>query len=487
MGWPAGVELLLEKSSSTELPAYYHVGREITDEDSEIDQYAKSCHLLFEAEYTFSIHDTFRTESSKLKTLFLSEMAKRRKRLLEIANAHIHPSELSEIRKGETGLPDTQAYRLCAALMAKGIKVDRFLRPIEGESVYSELVEGSKGDCFLRLILGESVYSKLKHASFNILKKAYEFGFTDVDQQLPGGYTLLSTHCSSSELPNYQLELIGWLISKGADPLQRLPRSTTTVTHLISANMGKYIYFDFRWANNPDPNPFHQIVDRTPLHQIVDHLLSVRVTDACSCPCSVGGCTTLSVAIRHVIALYDRPWALQDIALKGPAFRKFLQHLIEYNRSDSQPCRSIIRSLTFDGLGLSHSCCTEIDHWAFGLELFRLGGRDQCDLSEIMEEQRDQFKHFESLMAEFEYQFDAYGLPLMDFLQEVWYERMIRYLSHRDPFDAEHHQELRKLDVVLEIDDVEIPLVVQLICDYKRVTAVEDDYDDSRSGHLSSS
>lgn len=95
MGWPAGVELLLEKSSSTELPAYYYVRREITDGDSEIDQYAKSCHLLFEAEYTFSIHDTFRTESSKLKTLFLSEMAKRRKRLLEIANAHIHPSELS--------------------------------------------------------------------------------------------------------------------------------------------------------------------------------------------------------------------------------------------------------------------------------------------------------------------------------------------------------------------------------------------------------
>lgn len=77
--------------------------------------------------------------------------------------------------------------------MAKGIKVDRFLRPIEGESVYSEL----------------------KNTALNILKKAYEFGFTDVDQQLPGGYTpLLSTHCSSSELPNYQLELLVGLFPK---------------------------------------------------------------------------------------------------------------------------------------------------------------------------------------------------------------------------------------------------------------------------------
>ncbi|KAJ5750892.1 hypothetical protein N7533_007920 [Penicillium manginii] len=481
MGWPAGVELLLEKSSSSELPGDYHHGWMgiITDEDSEMGQYAESCNVLFEAEYTFSITHTLRTGSSKLKILFLGEIAKRRKKLLEIAKAHICPSRLSEIRKGETGLPDTNAYRLCAALMAKGIKVDRFLRPIEGESVYSNLAS----EDFMPL--GKSPeYSKSQNESFHILKKAHEFGFTDVDQQLPCGNTLLSIHCSSTPLPKYHLDLIAWLISKGADPLQALiPRSTTTLTHLISANMGQHIYIDFLWANDPDPTPFHQVEDRAPLHQIVNNLLSVRVTDACSCPCSVSGCTALSVAIRRVIGSFDyrAPYrAPEDIAEKAAAFRKFLQHLIEYNRSDSQPCRSIIRSLTFDGLGLAHSCCTEIDdHWNF-----RLRVRDQCDRFEIMEEQRDQFKPFESLVAEFEYQFETYGLPLMDFLQEVWYERMIRYISHRDPFDAEHHQELRKFNVILEMDDVEIPLVVQLICNHKRV--IEDDSDDSRSGRSSS-
>jgi hypothetical protein len=56
---------------------------------------------------------------------------------------------------------------------------------------------------------------------------------------------------------------------------------------------------------------------------------------------------------------------------------------------------------------------------------------------------------------------------------------MIRFLSHRDPFDAAHHEEVGKLSVSLEIDDVEILLTVQLICDRVRVVEDSDDSDDS--------
>lgn len=54
---------------------------------------------------------------------------------------------------------------------------------------------------------------------------------------------------------------------------------------------------------------------------------------------------------------------------------------------------------------------------------------------------------------------------------------MIRFLSHSDPFDAEHHEESRELNVFLRRDEVEIPFVLQVICDQTRV--VEEDPEDS--------
>lgn len=434
MGWPAGVRLLLEEGSTTELPILYHrlYSNEITDEDDKIDRYVDSCKILLEAGYRFSANDIFRTGSDKLKVFFLHELAKRRNSLLEIASARFHPSELSEIRKGETGLPDAQAYRICAALMRNGIDVGHSLRAVEGECLH------------------------VLTAPLDILKKAYELGFTDVTQRPPRGYTPLELYCSYRKA-----EVIDWLISKGANPFERLPRSNTTVTHLLSATLGKGIFWGFYEGNHYDPTPFHQIVD---------HLLSTSLKDACSCPCSVGGCTTLSVAIRVGIDLYYG--RTKDITREAAAFRNSLQFLIEYNQSSSQACHSIIRSLTFDGLGLSHSCCTELGY----LEPW-LHAREKCELFEIMEEQKEQAERFEGLVTEFDSKFHAYGLPLMDFLQGVWYERMIRFISHRDPFDPGHHEEVGKLGVSLEMDDVEIPLVVQYICDQVRV--VEDDSDSS--------
>ncbi|KAJ5984602.1 hypothetical protein N7481_006701 [Penicillium waksmanii] len=391
MGWPAGVRLLLEEGSNTHIPILYHCGfRAITDEDSEIDKYVDSCKILLEAGYMFSASDISRTEieSNKLKVVFLHELAKRRNSLLELANARFHPSELSEIRKGETGLPDTQAYRICAALMRKGIDVAHSLTAVEGEFLHCEA------------------------APLDILKKAYELGFTDVTQRPPQGYTPLELYCSRHH--GHSLEQITWLISKGANPMERLPRSNMTVTHILSAT------------------------------------LATRV--------GIKHCYYYGVS--------------KDITHMAAVFRNFLQSLINYNQSSSQACRSIIRSLTFDGLGLSHTCCIEIEDGVPWLH-----GREECDLLEIMEEQRDQAEYLERLVAEFESQFDAYGLPLMDFLQQVWYERMIRILSHCDPFDAKHHEEAGKLGVFLEMDDIEIPHVVQYICDQVRV--VKDDSDSS--------
>jgi hypothetical protein len=162
----------------------------------------------------------------------------------------------------------------------------------------------------------------------------------------------------------------------------------------------------------------------------------------------------------------------RNISQAASSFRWFLEIMIDHNQSKLEVCHAIIRNLTFDGLSLSHTCCTEIRWFPPWKHV-----RDESDLQEIREEQTVPLERFEKLVSEFDAQFDALGLPLMDFLQEIWYERMIKFLSERDKYDLEHNEETRKLGISLEVDEIEIPLVVQYICDQVRV--VESDCEDS--------
>lgn len=443
MGWPAGVRLLLKARSGSSLPVLYHQNTHgITDSDNKIHGYFDSCNALLEAGYTISPDDISRSSSNTLTFLFIHELAKRRRELLAIAEAHFPSSELSDLRKGETGIPDACATELCAALKTKGSKIDQTLMALETESIYCHILAP------------------------NILDKIYEAGFIDVDLPLKGGYTPLMARCGLyfyDKMNNSKH--IGWLISKGADPFRKLPGSNTTAFHMITAKLAEYIHWEYKSDSDFDPH-----VALCHLHQIDMHLFSLTTIDECSCSCSLVGCTPLSAAIRTVVDhLFVDNQQITRVAL---GFRKFLEYLIDHNKSKLEVCHAMIRSLTFDGLRLSHTCCIELGYsrpWDYV--------RDESDLQEIREEQRIDLERFEKLVSEFDAQFDVMGLPLMDFLQKIWYERMIKFLSERDKYDAEHAKQTRELGISLEVDEIQIPLVVQLICDQVRV--VESDSEDS--------
>lgn len=444
MGWPAGVRLLLKAQSGIHLPALYHRAylNGIADKDNNIDDYSDCCNILLEAGYTISTYDISRSSSYTLTCLFIPELVKRRRKLLTIAEVNIHPSELSDLRKGETGIPDAYAPELCAALTTKGYKIDRTLMSFEAHSVYSYPLHP------------------------NILDKIYEAGFIDVDLPIRDGYTPLMARCGFSSHGSVNNgKHIGWLISKGADPFQKLPGSNTTVLHWINARLAECIHRDYKSDSHFDP---YDALGH--LHQIDIHLFSLTIRDNCSCSCSLVGCTPLSSAIRAVV---DELFVdYQQITGVASRFRRFLEFLIDHNQSKLEVCHAMIRSLTFDGLSLSHTCCIELRYripWDYV--------RDESDLQEIREEQRIDLERFENLVSEFDAQFDVMGLPLMDFLQKIWYERMIKFLSERDKYDAEHAKQTRELGISLEVDEIQIPLVVQLICDQVRV--VESDSEDS--------
>ncbi|KAJ5392378.1 hypothetical protein N7509_007868 [Penicillium cosmopolitanum] len=446
MGWPAGVTLLLKAQSSIHLPRRYHDpdrgfgGRfGIEDEDNKIDEYVESCNILLKAGYIISHQDIERSSSNILRGLLIKELAKRRRKLLDIAEAHISPGELSDLRKGETGIPDTYAPALCDALIAKGLghKIDQTLMTSERKSLFSY------------------------DLPTEILDNIYEAGFTDVEILPEERCTPLMVQCINSGFWwNSTYMATAWMISNGANPFRKFPGSNTTVLHWINGRLAWQIYLQFQLDGHFDP-----YVVLHHFHQIDMHLFSLSTRDACSCSCSLDGCTPLSIALRNVVD--DLYLGDQHIGQVASCFRRFLEFLLDRTGSQSKHeiCHAMIRSLTFDGLSLSHTCCTKLQ-------------RDESDLQEIREEQKVDLERFEKLVFEFDSQFVALGLPLMDFLQEIWYERMVKFLLERDKYDPEHHEKIRELGINFwEMDEIQIPLVVQLICDQVRV--VESDSEDS--------
>ncbi|CAG8139801.1 unnamed protein product [Penicillium salamii] len=451
MGWPTGVKLLQQALPRTFLPHSYHsehLCQGIKDEDDQINRYIQSCRILIEDGVTIEIDAIVDGSSNIVTRLLIQELAKRRRKLLDIAEAHIHYSVLSDLRNGETGIPDTYAPAICDALTAKGHKIDETLMACQRQSIFC-----------------------LKHHPEN-LDTIYEAGFTDVDLPSTRGLTGLMVQCMYS-FDDQSCMTVAWMISKGADPFRKLPGLETTVLHWINARLGRRIQSEANeiqrgWRSARYFDPYAEIRH---LHQIDMHLFSLSIKDACSCSCSLDGCSPLSIAMRdtvYFLYLGDQP--ISELAY---SFRQFLEFLLHYNQFKVEVCHTLIRSLTFDGLSLSHTCCTELRH-VMPWDCIR----HESDLQEIREEQKLSIGRFEKLVSEFVSQFDALGLSLMDFLQNVWYERMVRFISERDKYDHEHHEKIRELGInCWETDDIEIPLVVQLICDQTRV--VESDSEGS--------
>jgi hypothetical protein len=83
--------------------------------------------------------------------------------------------------------------------------------------------------------------------------------------------------------------------------------------------------------------------------------------------------------------------------------------------------KSIIRSMTFDPLGLAHTCC----HHLKKNGLFVIEDREEEEIQEIREEEQTFLEEFESLVEEFNLKFDCLGLSILDFLREHWHPRIM--------------------------------------------------------------
>lgn len=314
----------------------------------------------------------------------------------------------------------------------------------------------------------------------------YEVGFRGVNHLDSHGFTPLMRGgdflsfrtCDLINLSKIRMEKVVWLISKGADPYQRVPGSNNaTVAHIVGLNVIRTVSFAFCRLEQavPDFQEIYQSWEKTTSQLGRDVFLPGSVEDGCACACSPNGCTTLSVALREIVRFFSR-FSIENAL----CFRQLFQFLVGWTKGNVGIDQAFIRFLTFHALDLKHTCCINHQNDSYPCGDFKLKSRDEDEIEEILDEERLRLKDLEQLMNEFEAKFDELGLPIMDFLDGYWHTRMMSFLSERDPYDEEHVMGARRIGVKLEVE--EEPFFLDNVCLRLFGSKVKDVSDGSSEG-----
>ncbi|KGO53459.1 hypothetical protein PEX2_060660 [Penicillium expansum] len=455
-GWPKGIQILLEAGAARSPTCSDVSCIRYVEENDEEDTY-HSVKLLIEAGCLFDWYDISRCEqngrSSKIKLLLINELAARRKRLWHLAQSCLPAGQLPKLisddeNTGTTTIFDIHTAEIHDRLVKQGVSIDPSLRLNFSEIWY------------------KSVYH-FPEFTAQTLEELYQIGFRGITQVTPEGFMPLviprPRYYSTGSEHNEKwkgMERIAWLVSKGADPYQELPGTSATVTHHLGLTIVDYCLDalpgrrEVKLENQKHYRAWKRMVSEFGK----EFFLLPLVRDRCVCACSPDGCTTMSVTLRHIID-YIPAYRIHE-----PEFwyRELIQFLLCWTRGDTGIGWKVIRFLTFDALGLKHSCCINTPTYPFDFS-FRLKSREEEEVEEILDEQKLGLIELEKILDELKIKFDELGQPVIEFLEGYWHTRMIEFLSQRDPYDEDHVIESRRMGVALEPDECVVPDRVSLL------------------------
>lgn len=305
-------------------------------------------------------------------------------------------------------------------------------------------------------------------------------GFREVDELDGEGLTpLMVRDCPTAyELSNYW-ELVAWLVKKGADLLRRQNKSlykpttknihhpsrngrgqviklnkasSTTATHYLANQMGDFASrHDFRVEKEGiglylgEVEAFSE--QARCLHRQV---LSNALPDCCNCACSTAGCMPYTMMVKYPVTKARRYSYYSNIEVRK-AILQMSQALAQYLDID-QPSlawlrREMIRFNTFERLELRHTCC-EMDYFYdrdYANEVIYEPYDDE-EIHEINNEQAEQLERLESLLIEFQTEYDKSASTFCEFLEGYWTDRMNEVTSEKGPIDDEA---LRDMGIVM--------------------------------------
>jgi hypothetical protein len=378
-------------------------------------------------------------DNSRLRHSFISALVDRRERLQKFAALVLPDEESSRFDLNSGHLLDVQAADVTNAILGLGISVEPALLPSP--------------------ILEQKTVYHTRNLNVSMADMLFEAGFRDVEGTTRDGLTPLLFHTKfvAQRLTNRYISLIKWFISKGGDMYKEDPIRGGTALHHLGWIIGRNT-FEAHDAHNyerPNRNQNVYLALGEEQQQTIVGFLTDEYEDSCTCACSKSGCTAISSTTKGSRGTW-RPWSQSEceptrgISLRTPDGLFLVDnYTADFLEPERQRCpwlpHYILRVMTFDTLGLTHTCHNAKPPWI--LSHSRLS---EEDISEIHSEERFMIQHLESLMAEFDAKLSEVGGTLTSFLKEHWKPRMEEVLNAKDEELDEERRKMRGIGVVLD-------------------------------------
>ncbi|KAK8112464.1 hypothetical protein PG984_012990 [Apiospora sp. TS-2023a] len=285
-----------------------------------------------------------------------------------------------------------------------------------------------------------SVYHYL--TSPDIATVFYEMGFRDISACDNNGRTPLI-----AATRGHYWGYLTWLLGHGADLFSALTITAPSIDRLVTQARGtKPVHHVAQCARRAAI--YHDT--RNCFSIMIEHVSDVDVVDGCSCGCSSHGCDSASVLFREL-------WPGQKEGLK-----KILRCCGTFR--DTKWMESVTRTLTFDALGLTHTCCKYIYLGDSGFAT----RYEIEEVDDIRDFESDDLDLLESLIDDFHARLEEISVAgslqvedYLDFLDSYWSDRIQAELEkkHQNRTWEQEKQDTIQLGVQWEDESVSVSFI----------------------------
>lgn len=367
-------------------------------------------------------------QAEKISCIVAESLVRQRRDLLQLALSNLLTKEINKFGLQEDSLLDEKAFDVVEALRHQDVSVP---------STYDCLQPGS-------IYMWPSLTSL-------IAQKLFDAGFHETNTAFRGYYPLMCRYGDNVSV---------WFEDHGASLYTPIPIPDEHFDASSDADRSMPIYptihflmrclGERRWVDLPKE-----------ISRQLSRLLNDKISDPCICYCTGNGigCTSASKYISHSSNQFkrrnltlgetvddDKYFEIQLYELLKP---RIVERAVNEN-SGHQVAVDIIRVITFDMLGMRHTCCKYervFDPRYDKGDLLIL--MDPEDIEEIREEDRYLAAQLETLMEEFEVKFRELNVPLSQFVESYWSLRIREVVRGRDELSAEDLHAIRETGVVL--------------------------------------
>jgi hypothetical protein len=324
--------------------------------------------------------------------------------------------------------------------------------------------------------------------SIKAVQALYTAGFTTIDHESTDNLTPLTYHAGLYEMTDAPTIL--WFLEKGArlDPPHLLG---ITPLHLLAASLvvrfirqgSKYEFYknrmgwdSFETLDRPfvwQPSTpeicsqcYFEEPEGWPPQALTAHckifttVFESDLTDYCTCHCTLNGCSPTTIALKASIP----SGCMHQVTLAGRSTtqlqRRTLHEIITYHTSLAHHIRidiEALRIMTFDALGLTHTCCD----W-HGCPPFSRRPSEQSfysaeEVEDVRYAEADDINLLESLMVEFKNAWGEWRGGVLDFINDIWSARIEGVMADREAPRMDEVRRLAEVGVVVGAQGPELP------------------------------